>query len=110
MITVFKGSSELSCTQVKVTVFSKTFAVKSSTGKHSNNLIIISPKSTIPTSEDDISIDSMVQEQESDGKATIIFLTHKSREGDIEKAIGQIEQMPFVHSKVTRIRLEQLEK
>ncbi|QPT39868.1 Homoserine dehydrogenase [Oligella ureolytica] len=60
--------------------------------------------------EDDISIDSMVQEQESDGKATIIFLTHKSREGDIEKAIGQIEQMPFVHSKVTRIRLEQLEK
>lgn len=60
--------------------------------------------------EDDISIDSMIQEQVSDGKATIIFLTHKSREGDIEKAIGQIEQMPFVHSKVTRIRLEQLEK
>lgn len=60
--------------------------------------------------EDNISIDSMVQEQVNDGKATIIFLTHKSREGDIEKAIGQIEQMPFVHSKVTRIRLEQLEK
>ncbi|NLA51450.1 MAG: homoserine dehydrogenase [Alcaligenaceae bacterium] len=60
--------------------------------------------------EDDISIDSMIQEQDNDGKATIIFLTHKSREGAIEKAIGQIEQMPFVHSKVTRIRLEQLEK
>lgn len=60
--------------------------------------------------EDNISIDSMIQEQVNDGKATIIFLTHKSREGDIEKAIGLIEQMPFVHSKVTRIRLEQLEK
>ncbi|CAM5186152.1 homoserine dehydrogenase [Oligella ureolytica] len=59
---------------------------------------------------DNISIDSMRQEQVSDGKASIIFLTHKTREGDIEKAIGQIEQMPFVHSKVTRIRLEQLEK
>lgn len=60
--------------------------------------------------EDDISIDSMIQEQDNDGKATIIFLTHKSREGAIDKAIGLIEQMPFVHSKVTRIRLEQLEK
>lgn len=60
--------------------------------------------------EDDISIDSMIQEQDNDGKATIIFLTHKCREGDVDKAIGQIEQMPFVHSKVTRIRLEQLEK
>ena len=60
--------------------------------------------------EDNISIDSMVQEQVNDGKATIIFLTHKSREGDIDKAIGLIEQLPFVHSKVTRIRLEQLEK
>ncbi len=60
--------------------------------------------------EDDISIDSMIQEQDNDGKATIIFLTHKSREGAIEKAIEQIEQMSFVHSKVTRIRLEQLEK
>ena len=60
--------------------------------------------------EDDISIDSMIQDQDNDGKATIIFLTHKCREGDVDKAIGQIEQMPFVHSKVTRIRLEQLEK
>ena len=60
--------------------------------------------------EDDISIDSMIQEQDNDGKATIIFLTHKCREGDVDKAIAQIEQMPFVHSKVTRIRLEQLEK
>lgn len=60
--------------------------------------------------EGNISIDSMIQEQESDGKASIIFLTHTSKEGDVDKAIGQIEQMPFVHSKVTRIRLEQLEK
>jgi len=55
-----------------------------------------------------ISINSMMQEQDGENRATIIFLTHEAREGDVNTAITTIEAMPFVHSSITRIRLEHL--
>lgn len=55
-----------------------------------------------------ISINSMMQEQDGENRATIIFLTHEAREGDVNTAISTIEAMPFVHSSITRIRLEHL--
>ncbi|ETF00358.1 homoserine dehydrogenase [Advenella kashmirensis W13003] len=55
-----------------------------------------------------ISINSMMQEQDGENRATIIFLTHQAREGDVNTAITTIEAMPFVHSSITRIRLEHL--
>lgn len=55
-----------------------------------------------------ISINSMMQEPDGENRATIIFLTHQAREGDVNTAITTIEAMPFVHSSITRIRLEHL--
>lgn len=55
-----------------------------------------------------ISIKSMIQDPKGEDKANIIFLLHQSREGDVQNAIHQIESLAFVHSKVTRIRLEKL--
>lgn len=54
-----------------------------------------------------ISIGSMIQEPAEDG-ATIIFLTHEAVERNVDAAIASIEQLPFVHSRVTRLRLENL--
>src|SRR5690606_19428974 len=56
-----------------------------------------------------ISINSMMQEQDGENRAIIIFLTHEAREGDVNTAIKTIEAMPFVHSSITRIRLEHLD-
>ncbi|MGO1766664.1 homoserine dehydrogenase [Advenella sp. S44] len=56
-----------------------------------------------------ISINSMMQEQDGENRAIIIFLTHQAREGDVNTAIKTIEAMPFVHSSITRIRLEHLD-
>ncbi|NLY65424.1 MAG: homoserine dehydrogenase [Alcaligenaceae bacterium] len=55
-----------------------------------------------------ISISAMVQEQKTEGAAVIIILTHEAREGDVNQAIHQIETLGFVHSSVTRIRMENL--
>lgn len=55
-----------------------------------------------------ISIGSMIQQPSHIGGADIIFLTHEALEGDVDLAIGQIESMPFVRSKVTRLRVEHL--
>lgn len=56
-----------------------------------------------------ISINSMMQEQDGENRAIIIFLTHEAREGDVNTAIKTIEAMPFVYSSITRIRLEHLD-
>ena len=56
-----------------------------------------------------ISINSMMQEQDGENRAIIIFLTHEAREGDVNTAIKTIEAMPLVHSSITRIRLEHLD-
>src|SRR5690606_27601500 len=55
-----------------------------------------------------ISIGSMFQEPHGDTEANIIFLTHEAREGDIDSALQRIGVLAFVHSDVTRLRMEHL--
>ena len=57
-----------------------------------------------------ISIDAMVQKEPSEGeeKVTIIMLTHRTIEKNVDAALSKIEALPVVAGKVTRIRLEQL--
>jgi homoserine dehydrogenase len=56
-----------------------------------------------------ISIGSMIQQPSHIGGADIIFLTHEAVEGKVNEAIGAIESLPFVRSKVTRLRMENLQ-
>ncbi len=56
----------------------------------------------------DISIDSMFQEPHGEAEADIIFLSHQAREGAIDAALERIHSLPFVHSKVIRLRVENL--
>ncbi|AGF47654.1 homoserine dehydrogenase [Candidatus Kinetoplastidibacterium crithidiae] len=57
-----------------------------------------------------ISIGSMIQEicSNSKNEADIIFITHESIERNINQAIKQIESLPVVQSKVTRLRIESI--
>ncbi|NYT65798.1 homoserine dehydrogenase [Alcaligenaceae bacterium] len=55
-----------------------------------------------------ISIGSMFQEPYSDTEASIIFLSHKAREGAVDQALERIQSLPFVRSAVTRLRVEDL--
>lgn len=55
-----------------------------------------------------ISIGSMFQEPYSDTEASIIFLSHKAREGAVNQALERIQSLPFVRSAVTRLRVEGL--
>lgn len=55
-----------------------------------------------------ISIGSMFQEPHGDAEADIIFLSHQAREGAIDTALARIRALPFVHSDVTRLRVENL--
>jgi homoserine dehydrogenase len=57
-----------------------------------------------------ISIDAMVQREPAEGEqqVDIIMLTHQTREKQVNAAIGEIERLPVVTGKVTRIRLEEL--
>ncbi len=55
-----------------------------------------------------ISIGSMIQQPSGQDQADIIFLTHEALEGDVDQAIALIEALPFVASKVTRLRMESL--
>ena len=59
-----------------------------------------------------ISIDAMVQKEPSEGaaQADIIMLTHRTVEKSVNAAIAKIEALPVVTGKVTRIRLEALDK
>ncbi|HUH87574.1 MAG TPA: homoserine dehydrogenase [Pusillimonas sp.] len=56
----------------------------------------------------DISIGSMFQEPHGENDADIIFLSHEAREGNVEDALRKIQYLPFVKSKVTRLRMEHL--
>ena len=56
-----------------------------------------------------ISIGSMIQQPSHIGGADIIFLTHEAVEGKVNEAIGAIESLSFVRSKVTRLRVENLQ-
>jgi homoserine dehydrogenase len=57
-----------------------------------------------------ISIEAILQrEPDPDrGEATIIILTHRVREGDMQSAIADLEALPPLTSPVTRIRMESL--
>jgi homoserine dehydrogenase len=55
-----------------------------------------------------ISIGSMIQQPSHIGGADIIFLTHQAVEGDVNRAIERIENLHFVRSRMTRIRMETL--
>ena len=59
-----------------------------------------------------ISIDAMVQKEPREGEAhvNIIMLTHSTIEKHVNTAIAKIEALPVVDGKVTRIRLEELDK
>ena len=60
--------------------------------------------------DDRISIDAMVQKEPAEGEeqVDIIMLTHQAVEKRVNAAIAQIEALPVVLAKVTRIRLEEL--
>lgn len=55
----------------------------------------------------EISIGSMVQQPPVNGVATLIFLTHTAVEKHVNRAIQAIESLPFMRSKVTRLRVEE---
>ena len=59
-----------------------------------------------------ISIDAMVQKEprEGEAQADIIMLTHRTVEKHVNTAITKIEALAVVAGKVTRIRLEELDK
>jgi len=62
--------------------------------------------------DNDISIDALIQKEPAEGEtqADIILLTHVTLEGNANKAIAQIEALPVVAGKVTRLRMEQLDR
>ena len=56
-----------------------------------------------------ISIGSMIQQPAEQGEdAELIFLTHEAIERNVTAAIVKIEALPFVRSRVTRLRMESL--
>lgn len=56
-----------------------------------------------------ISIGSMIQQpNDASDMADLIFLTHEALERNVAQAITKIEALPFVRSRVTRIRMESL--
>jgi homoserine dehydrogenase len=60
----------------------------------------------------DISIDAVIQKEPGEGEseADVILLTHITVEKNIDQAIRQIEALPAITGKVTRIRMEELGK
>ncbi len=59
-----------------------------------------------------ISIDAMIQREPGEGEdqVDIIMLTHLALERDVDAAIAAIEALPVVAGRITRIRLEELER
>ena len=59
-----------------------------------------------------ISIEAIIQKEPSEDAnfATIIMLTQKNREGQMNEAIKRIEALDAINGKITRIRLEHLKK
>ncbi len=60
----------------------------------------------------DISIDAMMQKEPKQGeeRVDVIILTHLAVEKNVNAAIAKIEALPTINGKVTRIRLETLDK
>ncbi len=62
--------------------------------------------------DSDISIDAMMQKEPKQGeeRVDVIILTHLAVEKNVNAAIAKIEALPTINGKVTRIRLETLDK
>lgn len=60
-------------------------------------------------SQQNISIDSILQKGTGEELVPIIILTHEIQEKYMNAAIAEIEQLDDIHGKVTRIRVEQLD-
>jgi len=60
----------------------------------------------------EISIDAMMQKEPREGEelVDIIMLTHITVEKNINQAIVKMEALPSISGKVTRIRLEELNR
>lgn len=60
----------------------------------------------------EISIDAVIQKEPEEGEseADVILLTHITVEKNIDQAIAQIETLPAIAGKITRIRMEELGK
>jgi homoserine dehydrogenase len=61
--------------------------------------------------DSEISIEAMIQKQAEEGESRtdIIMLTHRTVERNANAAIRQIEALPVVRGKVTRLRMESLQ-
>ena len=55
-----------------------------------------------------ISVGSMFQQPHGEHQADIIFLTHEAREGDVDRALRVIQDLPSVRSDITRLRVENI--
>ena len=60
-------------------------------------------------SKNRVSIRSVIQKEAGNGRATIIILTHKIREGDIKKSLQSFTEMSSVCSKPEFFRFEELD-
>src|SRR5690606_8650671 len=56
-------------------------------------------------SDSHISINSMFQAPHGEADADIIFWSHQAREGDVNRALEKIQSLPFVKSRVIRLRM-----
>ncbi|RJP53486.1 MAG: homoserine dehydrogenase [Anaerolineaceae bacterium] len=62
--------------------------------------------------DEQISIDAVIQKEPAEGEeqTDLILLTHQTREKRINAAIAKVEALPVVAGKVTKLRLEELDK
>jgi homoserine dehydrogenase len=60
--------------------------------------------------DNEISIDAMLQKgpADEDGETDIVILTHRTREGNLQRAIEGLVKLPTVRESYTRIRREDL--
>ena len=60
--------------------------------------------------EHGISIDALLQRESAEGEAQtdVIILTHDTLEGEMNKAIAQMQSLPTVLAPIVRIRKEEL--
>ena len=60
-------------------------------------------------SDNNVSIDAMVQREVDQGLVPIVMMTHEVREGDMNKALAKIGALDTVDSDIMRIRVETLD-
>ena len=60
-------------------------------------------------SDNNVSIDAMVQREVDQGLVPIVMMTHEVREGDMNLALAKIGALDTVDSDIMRIRVETLD-